>query len=215
MSNSILLIHPDNRLRQDVRYLLDGAGYAVIDRGDLSLMDIGSPDLALIAWNTLDPPSESLRWIRKKALPSPLRVIVLADRAEYGVAVRALEYGADDCVTVPLQRDELIIRVSAALRRPQVSVSQERLSAGPIVLDRRVHCVSVKDKNVELAPTEFRLLAFLLENQGRVFSRDELLSRAWSSNVKAGHRTVDPGPARACRRRSRWSTAGPGEDDRG
>jgi two-component system phosphate regulon response regulator PhoB len=191
MSKSILLVHPDNRLRQAVRYLLDGAGYAIIDRDDLSLMDIGSPDLALIAWKALDPPSESLRWIRQKAAQSPLRVIVLADRAEYGVAVRALEYGADDCVTVPLQRDELIVRVSAALRRPQLSVSQERLSAGPIVLDRRVHCVSVKDKNVESAPTEFRLLAFLLENQGRVFSRDELLSRAWSSNVKAGHRTVD------------------------
>jgi two-component system phosphate regulon response regulator PhoB len=94
-------------------------------------------------------------------------------------------------VTVPLQREELVVRVNAALRRPQMPVSQERLTAGPIVLDRRVHRVSINNECVELAPTEFRLLAFLLENQGRVFSRGELLTRAWSSNVKAGHRTVD------------------------
>jgi two-component system phosphate regulon response regulator PhoB len=191
MSKSILLVHPDNRLRQDVRYLLDGAGYSIADRSEFSPLDTGNVDLALIAWRVLDPPSESLRWIRQKSLPTSLRVIVLADRDEYGAAVRALEFGADDCVTVPLQRDDLIVRINAALRRPQMPICQERLSVGPIVLDRRVHRVSVKDENVELAPTEFRLLAFLLENQGRVFSRDELLSRAWSSNVKAGHRTVD------------------------
>ena len=54
-------------------------------------MDIGNPDLVLIAWRALAPPSESLRWIRQKALPSPVRIIVLADRDEYGAAVRALE----------------------------------------------------------------------------------------------------------------------------
>jgi len=191
MSKSILLVHPDNRLRQDLRFLLNGADFRITESSELSPMEMANPDLVLIGWRALDPPSESLRWIRQKSLPSPLRVIVLADRDEYGAAVHALEYGADDCVTIPVQRDELLIRVNAAFRRPQIPASQERLSAGPIVLDRSVHRVSIKNKNVELAPTEFRLLAFLLENQGRVFSRNELLTRAWSSNVKAGHRTVD------------------------
>jgi two-component system phosphate regulon response regulator PhoB len=59
------------------------------------------------------------------------------------------------------------------------------------VLDKAVHCLFVNEKPVDLAPTEFRLMAFFLENQGRVFSRDELLRRAWSKNIKAGHRTVD------------------------
>jgi two-component system phosphate regulon response regulator PhoB len=191
MSKSILLVHPDERLRQELRYLLSGSGYLIGEAQQLSLADYGRPDLILVAWRALDPPSESLRWIRQKSQPSLLRVIVLADRDEYGAAVHALEYGADDCVTVPVQRDELLIRVNAALRRPQVLAGEDRLTAGPIVLDRSVHRVSVRDKNVELAPTEFRLLAFLLENQGRVFSRNELLTRAWSSNVKAGDRTVD------------------------
>ena len=67
----------------------------------------------------------------------------------------------------------------------------DQLTAGPVVLDKAVHCLTVNDQLVELAPTEFRLMAFFLENQGRVFSRDELLRRAWSKNIKAGHRTVD------------------------
>jgi two-component system phosphate regulon response regulator PhoB len=171
--------------------LLAGSDYRIAESAELSLLDLGSPELLLIGWSALEPPSESLRWIRHKVLPAPIRVIVLATGLEYGAAVRALEYGADDCVTVPLQREELVVRVNAALRRPQMPVSQERLTAGPIVLDRRVHRVSINNECVELAPTEFRLLAFLLENQGRVFSRGELLTRAWSSNVKAGHRTVD------------------------
>ena len=191
MSESILVVHPDSALRRDVRYLLDGKDYRISETDELSIAEIGSPDLALIAWQVLDPPSESLRWLRQRASPLPLRVIVLADRDEYGAAVRALEYGADDCVSTPLKREELTARVSAALTRAQLPVTQDRLTAGPITLDRRVHRVSVHEKHVELAPTEFRLLAFLLENQGRVFSRNELLTRAWSSNVKAGHRTVD------------------------
>jgi two-component system phosphate regulon response regulator PhoB len=85
----------------------------------------------------------------------------------------------------------LLVRVKACLTRPRAAPKAERLVAGPIVLDRQRHQVSIDDESLELAPTEFRLLAFFLENQGRVFSRNELLMRAWSANVKAGDRTVD------------------------
>jgi two-component system phosphate regulon response regulator PhoB len=81
--------------------------------------------------------------------------------------------------------------VSACLRRPPASLQADRLTAGPLILDRAVHRMFVKDQAVELAPTVFRLMAFFLENQGRVFSRNELLTRAWAKNIRAGHRTVD------------------------
>jgi two-component system phosphate regulon response regulator PhoB len=191
MIKTVLLIHSDSAVRKDVRTLLSTASIRLVEASELSLMDLGNPDLVLIAWRALKPAEESLRWIKKNCEASDLRIIILADRIDYGDAVRALQYGADDCVVVPLQGDELAVRTSVALGRPQSAPVEERLTAGPIVLDRRVHTVSVHDENLELAPTEFRLLAFLLENQGRVFSRGELLTRAWSSNVKAGHRTVD------------------------
>jgi len=191
MSKSILLIHPDSAVRKSVRALLAAGNFRLAESGELSLIDLGRPDIALIAWQALNPASESLRWLKQKSPTPALRIIVLAEQKDYGAAVRALEHGADDCVALPLKGDELLVRINACLGRPNLPLTEEQLTAGPIVLDRRVHRVSVRNKNVDLAPTEFRLLAFLLENQGRVFSRNELLTRAWSSNVKAGHRTVD------------------------
>ena len=191
MSHSILLVHADRSLRYSVRSLLCSVDASLTEAQELTLTDLGRPDLLIIGWRALNPAEESLHWLRRRTLSAPMRTIVLADTDEYASAVRALEYGADDCVRLPLQGDELIIRVLTCLRRPSSSADDATLSAGPIVLDRRVHRVSVNDQNIDLAPTEFRLLAFLLENQGRVFSRGELLTRAWSSNVKAGHRTVD------------------------
>lgn len=191
MSKSILLVHTDSRIRHDVRALLSGNDFQLAETSSLKLLEFGSPDLAIISWQELSPVSESLRWLKQNPATAELRIIVLAEREQYAEAVRSLECGADDCIRVPLKGDELLVRVNACFARPQSSPSVERLKAGPIVLDRRLHRVCVKDETLELAPTEFRLLAFLLENQGRVFSRNELLMRAWSANVKAGDRTVD------------------------
>lgn len=191
MTRSVLLVHPDYRVQKDVRALLAGEDFKLDETPGLSLADLGSPDAALIDWEALRPVSDSLLWLKRNAAAKDVRIIVLADQNDYAAAVRALEYGADDCIRVPLNGDELLVRLNVCLSRPQTIPCDDRLMAGPIVMDRRLHRVSVRDRSLELAPTEFRLLAFLLENQGRVFSRNELLTRAWSSNVKAGHRTVD------------------------
>jgi two-component system phosphate regulon response regulator PhoB len=191
MTKSVLLVHADSRVQKDVRALLAGENFKLAESRELSLTDLGSPDAALIAWEALRPVAESLLWLKRNATARDVRVIVLAAHDDYSAAVRALDYGADDCIRVPLNGDELLVRLNACLARPRAIPSNDRLAAGPIVLDRRLHCVVIEDKSLDLAPTEFRLLAFLLENQGRVFSRNELLTRAWSSNVKAGHRTVD------------------------
>lgn len=191
MNKSVLLVHPDSRVQQDVRTLLAGENFRLTEAADLDLADLRSPDVALIAWDALRPRSEALLWLKKTASLPEVRIIVLADQFDYSAAVRAMEFGADDCLRLPLIDDELLVRLKASLERPASIPKAERLSAGPIVLDRRHHSVSIDDKDLELAPTEFRLLAFLLENQGRVFTRSELLTRAWSRNVNAGHRTVD------------------------
>lgn len=191
MSKSILLVHSDSKVQQDVRALLSGSDFRLTETRELSFTDLGNPDVALIDWNALRPASESLLWLKQNAAPPDVRVIVLAGHPDYSAAVRSMEYGADDCMRLPLNGDELLVRLNACLSRPPMIPRDERLSAGPIVLDRRLHSVSINNHSLELAPTEFRLLAFLLENQGRVFSRNELLTRAWSRNVKAGHRTVD------------------------
>jgi two-component system, OmpR family, phosphate regulon response regulator PhoB len=114
-----------------------------------------------------------------------------AEHGEISSAVAALEFGADDCLALPFEPSELVARVNACLRRPLATIRPDQLTAGPLVLDKAVHRLLVRGAEVALSPAEFRLLAFLLENQGRVFSRDELLRGAWPKNITAGGRTVD------------------------
>src|SRR5690606_24196864 len=119
------------------------------------------------------------------------RIVVWAEQSSMPEAVACLEWGADDCVALPLEVAEFVARIGAALRRAPAVVHSDRLTAGPLVLDQGMHCLFVAGRAVALAPAELALLAFLLEGQGRVFGRDELLRRAWSGSVRAGRRTVD------------------------
>ena len=148
-------------------------------------------DLIIFPWTSLKPVRESLGRLREDVATCQSRLIVWAPRADIHEAVNVLEFGADDCLAVPFDRAELIARVNACLRRPAATTRPDLLVAGPVMLDKAIHYLLVNEQPVDLAPTEFRLMAFFLENQGRVFSRDELLRRAWSKNITAGHRTVD------------------------
>ena len=191
MGSSILIVHGEKQLRATTRGILEQAGHSVHESKDLALVDGLRPDLMLVSWTALSPVADSLHRLRTHDSTRQSRIIVLAPHQDLRAAINSLEFGADDCVAVPFEGEELLVRVSACLRRPPASTQVDRLSAGPLVLDRAVHRVLVNDHPVALAPTEFRLMAFFLENQGRVFSRNELLTRAWAKNIKAGHRTVD------------------------
>lgn len=191
MGNSILIVHGDKQVRSAAREILQRAGHVVHEAKELSLDRIDRPDLLLVGWTALSPVAETLQRLRSHDSTRRTRIIVLAPREDVRAAINTLEFGADDCVAIPFEGEELLVRINACLRRPPASGNHERLRAGPVVLDRELHRILVYDEEVELAPTEFRLMAFLLENQGRVFNRDELLTRAWGKHVKAGHRTVD------------------------
>jgi two-component system, OmpR family, phosphate regulon response regulator PhoB len=195
MGSAVLLVHGEKSLREAARSVLELAGHAVQEAHELSsawrLVETAKPDLIIFPWTSLKPVRESLARLREDNATRQSRLIVWAEQSEIHEAVNALEFGADDCLGVPFDRAELIARVNACLRRPAAVTRPDLLAAGPVVLDKAVHCLLVNERPVDLAPTEFRLMAFFLENQGRVFSRDELLRRAWSKNIKAGHRTVD------------------------
>jgi two-component system, OmpR family, phosphate regulon response regulator PhoB len=191
MGHSILIVHGDTHVREAARVVLELAGHAVREAKELSLDRVDRADLLLVGWTALSPVADTLQRLRSHDSTRGTRIIVLAPRDEMRAAISTLEFGADDCVALPFEGEELLVRINACLRRPAASGSNERLRAGPVVLDRDLHRILVYDEEVELAPTEFRLMAFFLENQGRVFNRDELLTRAWGKHVKAGHRTVD------------------------
>jgi two-component system, OmpR family, phosphate regulon response regulator PhoB len=191
MGGNLLVVHAEARVRASARLALERAGHAVAEASRLVVPEIGRPDLILISWTALSPVAETLLRLRNQENARQIRVVIIAHRDEVRAAIGALEHGADDCLSVPFEPEELLARINACLRRPVATAQAEQLTAGPVVLDKAIHRVLVHDKLVDLAPTEFRLLTFFLENQGRVFSRAELLRRAWTKNIKAGHRTVD------------------------
>jgi two-component system phosphate regulon response regulator PhoB len=195
MSSAVLLVHVEEQLRASAREALELAGYLVQEADELTaawrLCEAGRPDLILLPWTALKSVRDSLARLRDQDTTRHSRVIVWAFQPDIREAINALEFGADDCLGVPFDDAELVARVNACLRRPPATSRPDQLTAGPLVLDKGVHCLLVNNQLVDLAPTEFRLMAFFLENQGRVYSRDELLRRAWSKNIKAGHRTVD------------------------
>lgn len=196
MGSAVLVVHAEKPLREAARGMLELAGHAVHEAHELAsawrLVDTVRPDLLLLPWTSSKPVRESLARLREHGATREARVIVWAAQSDMREAFNALEFGADDCLAVPFDRSELIARVNACLRRPTAAATRpDLLVAGPVLLDKAVHCLTVNEQLIELAPTEFRLMAFFLENQGRVFSRDELLRRAWSKNIRAGYRTVD------------------------
>jgi two-component system phosphate regulon response regulator PhoB len=116
---------------------------------------------------------------------------MLTARGEEGDKIRGLDSGADDYVTKPFSVSELIARVKAVLRRTRPSVDGESLTFADVMLDLAAHRVRRNNRDIHLGPTEFRLLRYLMEHPGRVFSREQLLDAVWGADVYVEPRTVD------------------------
>jgi two-component system phosphate regulon response regulator PhoB len=134
---------------------------------------------------------EVCRQLRRKSDTRDLPIIMLTARGEESDRVRGLEVGADDYVAKPFSPSELIARVRAVLRRAKPSSAHDMLTYGDLSMDLASHRVMRGGRSVHLGPTEFRLLRFLLERPGRVYSREQLLDAVWGRDIYVEPRTVD------------------------
>jgi two-component system, OmpR family, phosphate regulon response regulator PhoB len=195
MGNGVLLIHSQRGPREQARQALESVGHTVAEAPDLPsgvrLALVAPPDLVLLEWVEHRSLRQALDRLREEPATSRSRIVIWADQSAVHDAINALELGVDECLSIPLNTVELVARVNACLRRAPAGAQPERLAVGPLVLDKAGHCLWLDERAIELAPTEFRLMAFFLENRGRMFAREELLRRAWPHAVKAGNRTVD------------------------
>lgn len=195
MARKVLIVEDEAPIRQMLAFSLKRAGFDVEEAADCSsartrIAD-GRPDLVLVDWMLPDSSGlELTRALRRDEAARHLPIIMLTARAEERDKVLGLEGGADDYITKPFSARELLARINALLRRSG-SEDEAVLEAGALSLDPGSHRVRVGDREVNLGPTEYRLLKFLLENPGRVFSRAQLLDQVWGRNVYVEERTVD------------------------
>src|SRR6266508_5633776 len=196
MKANILIVEDEEALVLLLRYNLEAEGYGVetVARGDEAdlLLKERSPDLVILDWMLPGLSGiELCRRLRARPDTRKLPVIMLTARGEESERVRGLATGADDYIVKPFSVPELIARVRALLRRANPERVAAMLTFGDLELDREKRRVSRAGKPIELGPTEYRLLEFLMERPGRVFSRTQLLDGVWGSDVYIDERTVD------------------------
>lgn len=196
MATKILVVEDEEPLTLLLRYNLEAEGFIVesLQRGDdaeLRLREI-MPDLVLLDWMLPGLSGiELCRRLRSKAETARLPIIMLTARGEEAERVRGLSTGADDYVVKPFSVPELLARVRALLRRTKPEHLASMLVAGDIELDRDTRRVRRDNREIHLGPTEFRLLEFLMQSPGRVFTREQLLDSVWGHDVYIDERTVD------------------------
>jgi two-component system phosphate regulon response regulator PhoB len=196
MSARIFIVEDEEPLTLLLRYNLEAEGYEVetIGRGDEADVRLreAAPDLVVLDWMLPGLSGiELCRRLRARPQTKALPIIVLTARGEESERIRGLATGADDYIVKPFSVPELVARVRALLRRASPERVADVLAHGDIELDRERKRVSRAGREIDLGPTEFRLLEFLMERPGRVFSREQLLNGVWGSEVYIDERTVD------------------------
>ena len=196
MTARIMVVEDEEAITVLLRYNLEAEGYRVevVGRGDEAEVRLREavPDLVLLDWMLPGLSGiELCRRIRLRPETERLPVIMLTARGEEGERVRGLATGADDYVVKPFSVPELLARVRALLRRAKPEHLSSLLKSGDIELDRETRRVHRAGREINLGPTEFRLLEFLMQSPGRVYTREQLLDGVWGRDVYIDERTVD------------------------
>jgi DNA-binding response OmpR family regulator len=190
----ILLVDDEAAIVQSLRYNLERSGYSVTAAGDgrsaVALAASEEPDLVIL--DIMLPLLDGIEACKEIRKTSSVPIIMLTAKDQEFDKVLALELGADDYVTKPFSLGEIIARVKARLRRSEVDLEQrdESITIGDISIDRSRQRLVVRGATVALAPKEFRLLHLLMENRGRIVTRQMLLEKVWGYDFEGEHQTI-------------------------
>lgn len=192
----VLVVDDEPAQRALLSYNLEASGYRVATAGDgeeaMLVISEEAPDVILLDWMLPRLSGiEVCRQIKARPEARDSAVIMVSARSEEVDRIRGLETGADDYITKPYSINELLARVRANLRRVRPTQSGQVLEVMDLRLDPEAHRVYRGGQELHLGPTEFRLLAALMEKAGRVWSREALLDRVWGRDIYVDSRTVD------------------------
>lgn len=192
----ILIVDDEADLVELVSYNLKKEGFAVdaANDGESALKKIRREGYDLLVLDLMLPGLQGLemcRIIRNDQKTAGLPVIMLTAKGEEVDKILGLEIGADDYVTKPFSPKELIARIKAVLRRTEKKIVSGRIVINDIEIDSERYTLTIKGKPIRLSATEFKLLLFLAERRGKVFSRGQLLDAIWQEEAFVEPRTVD------------------------
>jgi two-component system OmpR family response regulator len=195
---TILVADDDAHIREVVRFALERAGHRVVEAADGSsaLAEFARDSIDLVVLDIVMPGKDGLDVCRSIREKSDVAILFLSSRDDELDRILGLEMGADDYVTKPFSPRELVARVKAMLRRtaparPAAPDEDAVVRHGPLMLDSQRHTCSWRDQAVFLTATEFMLLRSLLVRPERVYSRAELVERAYGHGHHITERTVD------------------------
>jgi two-component system phosphate regulon response regulator PhoB len=196
MSPRVLVVEDDAAIAELMRYNLvaEGLRPTIALTGEEAEMQVAEDNFDLIVLDWMLPGLSGIelcRRLRRREGTRSVPILMLTARSEEGDKVRGLSTGADDYVVKPFSVPEMMARVKALLRRASPERVADILRAGDIALDRGAHRVTRREREVHVGPTEFKLLAFFMENVGRVLSRQQLLDGVWGRDAFIDGRTVD------------------------
>ncbi|CDG90013.1 phosphate regulon transcriptional regulator PhoB [Xenorhabdus bovienii] len=196
MAKRILVVEDEVQIREMVCLVLEQNGYQTVEAEDYDVavgrLSEPYPDLVLLDW--MLPGGSGIQLIKQMKRDSSTRdipVMMVTARGEEEDRVRGLDVGADDYITKPFSPKELVARIKAVLRRTSPMSAEDIINMDGLILDSSSHRVSSQGQNVEMGPTEFKLLHFFMTHPERVYSREQLLNYVWGTNVYVEDRTVD------------------------
>ena len=196
MAATILVVEDEPAIQELIAYNLKQAGHQPL-RADnaeqaLNLVANALPDLVLLDWMLPGLSGiEFARRLRADRRTRSIPIIMLTARSDEQDKLQGLETGADDYITKPFSPRELNARIKAVLRRRDPEMTDDMVQLGGLKLDPASHRVTGNGEPVDLGPTEFRLLHFLMTHTERVHSRTQLLDQVWGDHVFVEERTVD------------------------
>jgi len=194
MEQPILIVEDESAILEMLHIALSQAGFLVEEAQNVhqakTLIFNRLPELILLDWMLPDVSGiDFARQLKADSKTQEIPIIILTARGEEEDKIRGLEAGADDYVTKPFSPRELIARIKAVLRR--ASTHGDQLVVNDLQMYSAEHRVMIGDQEVQMGPTEFRLLHFFMQHPERVYSRDQVLDQVWGSNVYIEERTVD------------------------
>jgi two-component system response regulator RegX3 len=196
VSERILVVDDEPAIAEAVVYALGGEGYDVVSRadGEDALATALGEQFDLVILDLMLPRLSGREVCRRLRQESDVPILMLTAKDAEVDRVLGLEVGADDYVTKPFSLAELISRVRAILRRRELDRAGRGYAfkrIGSLTLDLARHKVALSDAEVQLTPSEFRLLALLAEQPERVYSRREIMQHLWESSYVGDERACD------------------------